>query len=174
MLKSRKKSLSAERKATQLTCFDTYMRQFNRPYRATVQDMAGWIGWLHESRVKQTGASISWKSLAGYISGVRTSLVSLGHSRIQDRTQSLLLDEVCKAYKQLDEESGQHRPVRIGISSSSFRRILESGLESTDFTTVRHCAMAIFARVHGLGHALLRARYGLVSLSPKMTLDGRL
>lgn len=88
-------------------------------------------------------------SLPGYPSGVRTALVSLGHPRLADRSQSASLNAVFEAYVDHDADWEAAGPTRIGLSSHCVRLILELGMSTTDLEILRDRAMIIVARAHG-------------------------
>lgn len=81
---------------------------------------------------------------------MRTTLVSLGHPRIEDRRQSFILDEVCKAYHDKDEAKLKPISIRAGLPANIIFPIVKLGLTSEVTWVLRDCAMITVSIIHGL------------------------
>lgn len=154
--------MTIDRKATQLASFDRFVKSHNLSYPATGNDLACYIGYIAESRMRGEGTAISGASLSGYLSVVRTSLVALGHPRLPTCPESFPLREIHKAYIAWDAVTfGANDVVRIAIPASVIYKMIDLAMRSVDDRVLRDVAMIVMARVHGLRassvEALLRS-----------------
>lgn len=147
-------SKTISRKATQLASFDKYMRTCGLSYPATGVQLACWISCVYENRLRGLGPAISAASLPGYLSGIRTSLVALGHPRLPTMSDCFVLREVYKAYCRWDsswsEAQGTVAKIRIAIPAKIVSAMMGVVMFYEKPDQLRDLAMIVLARAHGL------------------------
>lgn len=145
LLSKRRRSRTITRKATQLASCERFMSSHNLSYPDTGTNLACWIEDIHESRIRRSGTSISAPSLAGYLSGIRTSLVALGHRRMFQLSDCFALREIYNAYVEWDGDIyGADTSVRIAVPADAIAKMIDSALRTSDL------AMVVLARCHGI------------------------
>ena len=93
-------------------------------------------------------------SLPGYISGIRTSLVVLGHPRLPFLSECFALRELYNAYHTWESawsaDHGKLSNTRIAVPASVIKAMMTTVLSSYDKDNLRDLAIVVLVRVHGL------------------------
>lgn len=151
LLRSTATSKTLVRKAAQLASFDTFMAQHGLSYPATGANLACWIGFISECRLRGKGTSIAGTSLSGYISGIRTSLVALGHPRLPTLSENFALRAVYHAYLKWDgSQFPTSSPLRVPIPARTLFSMIPLVMDSDNFVLIQALAMIFMSRCHGL------------------------